>query len=147
MTHEIQGEPFSWLFTAYFNDGSKIEQTQEDKCLSRTDGTGSCFTDVLERQDDLIGFMLYNEKENRAIMMDLITGNFMVNGVPVAIHDQDIDPEQHKLRIIYFRENRVERDLNIEGEPTRERMYTNKYYMGWQTTIDGKNYKYTMAVG
>lgn len=127
-----------YLFTAEFNDGTTVEQTQED--ISFT-GKGSAFTDVLVK-DGLKSFSLHG-KDN-SVTVDLKTGKFGVNGLWVDIHDQYFDPSQHKLRLIYFRETIVERVQS--DETTEDRHYVNRYFIGWHTTVKGKNIKVTLAV-
>lgn len=137
----VAREPLRWLFIAHFADGSTIEQDQADRSTTRTDGSGSTFTDVLARQDDLVAFELVNDQQS--VMVDLQTGAFIVNGTPLHIHDQYFEPQHHSLRLIYFRETRVDLDPD-RNESTH---YTNRYFIGWQTTVNGKNKQATLAVG
>lgn len=136
-----------WLFIAYLKDGSIIEQTQEDKCTTRTDGTGSAFTDVLAHQDELIAFELHNIHNGNWARVDLATGNFVVNDVPICAHDQFFEPQRHKLKLIYFRETRAERTQTVQGETVGERHFVNRYFIGWETSGATKNIKQTIAVG
>lgn len=145
-----------WLFTAEFSDGTTIVQDQEDKCHTRDDGTGSTFTDVLAREDELVAFHLHNVDGQQVASVDLLTGAFIVNGTPMHIHDQYFEPSKHKLRLIYFREARIENDVHgvVEEDMTvtqtnglNPRHYVNRYFIGWQTTIMGKNKQVTLAVG
>lgn len=139
-------EPLRWLFLAEYADGSKIEQTQEDKCLTRTDGTGSAFTDVLAKGDP-ISFSLINGNDEEFVTVDLLTGAFIVNGTPLIAHEQNLDPSKHKLRLVYFRETRVDQNVSEKGEVIETFHYTNRYFIGWQATINGKNKQVTLAVG
>ena len=152
----VEREPMKWLFTAEFSDGSVIVQDQEDKCKTRDDGTGSTFTDVLAREDDLVAFHLYHEDGQQAATVDLLTGAFVINGTPFHAHDQYFEPTQHKLRLVYFRESRVENDVFgvVQEDGTvkethglNPRHYVNRYFIGWQTTVNGKNKQVTIAVG
>lgn len=131
-----------WLFTAYFSEGNWLDQTQED--ISQN-GEGSAFTDVMARKDELVAFELIND--DQSVHLNLKTGVFTVNGTPLVIHDQHFDPSKHKLRLIYFRETRAERDLNDKEEVVGQRHFVNRYFIGWQTTANGKNKQYTLAVG
>lgn len=144
----LQREPLQWLFKAIFADNSSIEQDLDDKCQTRTDGTGSRFTDVLAREEELIAFGLVNTKSNETVYVDLQTGNFQVGNTPIAIHDQNFEPRLHKLRLIYFRETRAEQTQNAKGEVIGERHYVNRYFIGWQASVNGgKTVKVTLAVG
>lgn len=138
-------EPLRWLFVAKFKDGEKIVQTQEDQSATRTDGTGSTFTDVLAREDDLVSFSLFQGDDY--VTVDLISGNFDVNGTPVCLHDQFFEPLHHKLRLIYFRETRIDSETDKDQNVVSMKHYVNRYFIGWQTTANGKNVKVTLAVG
>lgn len=149
-------ELLRWLFVANFNSGPKVIQDQYDKCLSRDDGIGSAFTDVLAREDDLIRFALYNVDGEQWACVDLITGAFIVNGTPLNIHNQHFNPLRYKLRLIYFRETQVKQDVRAtmqdDGSIKQEdigdsRHFINRYFIGWQTTVNGKNKQVTLAVG
>jgi hypothetical protein len=156
MPQEIQSEaqtvkrdPLRWLFVAHFADGSTIEQTQEDKCLTRADGTGSAFTDVLAREESiaLTAFELRLVGSAESVVVDLTTGNFIANGLPVCAHNQSFEPQRYKLKLIYFRETRVERDLNGAGKAVADRHFVNRYFIGWETVVNGKSKQATLAVG
>lgn len=140
-------KPFlNWLFTAYFENGYKIEQDQDDKCLTRDDNTGSTFTDVLANKSKLIRFTLTNDEFMQSISVDLISGNFAVNGVIVCVHNQYFEPERYPLELVYFRENRV--IANQTSDDTKiMRHYINRYFIGWKTEVNGKTKQVTLAIG
>lgn len=141
-------EPLRWLFQADFQDDTSIVQDQDDKCYSRTDGTGSTFTDVLARESELVAFALFNPETKEVVSVDLITGNFTANGTPMSLHDQFLEPQNHNLRLVYFRETRVEQVVGArDGQVRNTRHYVNRYFIGWQTTVKGKNKQVTLAVG
>lgn len=154
---KVDREPFRWLFTAELSDGTTIEQDQDDKCKTRTDGTGSTFTDVLAREEDLVAFHLYHVDGKEAASVDLRTGAFIINGTPFHAHTQFFEPSSNKLRLIYHRETRVDNDtlstVQEDGSVGRQdglnpRHYVNRYFIGWQTTTKaGKNVQQTIAVG
>lgn len=135
-----------WLFTAFFEDGTTIEQTQEDKCYSRDDGTGSAFTDVLAKQG-LIRFELDRVDEPESVVVDLITGEFTVNGTPVVAHNQFFEPEKYDLELVYFRETRVDQKVDSDGKQVSLEHYVNRHFIGWKTQVNGKEKQVTMAVG
>lgn len=149
-------EPLKWLFVAHFSDGTSIKQTQEDKCTTRDDGTGSAFTDVLAREDELVGFELVRTDGKASAFVDLPTGNFMINGVAFNAHNQNFNPKRYKLKLIYFRETRVEKEakgvVQNDGSVKQSdigtpRHFTNRYFIGWQTTTPKGNVQQTIAVG
>lgn len=144
---EFKLEPLSWLFVADFEDGTSIVQDQDDKSLTRTDGTGSTFTDVLAHKSKLISFCLINKDTDSEVTVDLTSGIFVVNGTPIALHDQFFEPDKHDLRLIYFRETKAEQNIGGDGSVLSTAHYVNRYFIGWQTTVKGKNVKATLAVG
>lgn len=139
-------EPLRWLFTAYFDDGSSIVQDQDDKCHTRKDGTGSTFTDVLTK-DGLVSFELNHDNGSESVMIDLTTGAFLVNGTPLHAHNQFFEPQKYKLELVYFRETRVDQQLDKLGNEVSVNQYTNRYFIGWKTQVNGKDKQVTIAVG
>lgn len=135
-----------WTFTAEFEDGHFIDQ-EDDTCLTRVDGTGSRFSDVLAYPQRLTAFHLIQDETGEAVSVDLVTGAFIVNGTPIHVHDQYFDPMDYELDLVYFRETRAEQDLNAMNERIAERHYINRYFIGWETMVNGKNVKQTLAVG
>lgn len=143
----VNSEPLRWLFVAHFDDGTIIEQDQEDKSQTRTDGTGSRFTDVLAK-DGLEAFELINCADPKQfVYVDLITGNFNVNGTPLSAHNQHFDPTRYKLELVYFREARAEQNVDQAGEIISQRHFVNRYFIGWQTKVNNKVKQVTLAVG
>lgn len=139
--------PFiTWLFVAYFEDGTVIGQTQEDKCTTRTDGTGSAFSDVLAK-DGLIKFALERVNEPESVVVDLITGEFSVNGTPVIAHNQFFEPQKYDLELVYFRETRVDQKVDNDGKQVSLEHYVNRHFIGWKTQVNGKEKQVTLAVG
>lgn len=151
-------EPLRWLFTAEYEDGTTVVQDPNDTCKTRDDGTGSAFTDVLKVEEDkkLVAFHLDHVNGKESASVDLLTGAFIVNGTPLNIHDQNFAPELHPLRLIYHRETRIDQEIKAtvedDGSVTQEdvgdpRHFVNRYFIGWQTTVNGKNKQATIAVG
>jgi len=148
-----------WLFVAFFANGYTIQQTHDDKCLTRDDGTGSAFTDVRERNErdhDLVAFELRHIDGDKAVMVDLKTGAFMANGIPMHLHNQNFDPTKYDLKLIYFRETRVDQnvkatildDMSVSQKQIGDlHHYVNRYFIGWETEVNGKKKQQTLAVG
>lgn len=155
--NDIVREPLKWLFVAFFVDGNVIKQTEYDKCMSRNDGTGSAFTDVLEyaKSHKLHIFELHHTDGKQKTGVDLDNGIFVINGTPICSHNQDFDPSKYQLELIYFRETRVEQEVNatvqddmsIKEIPGAVRHYVNRYFLGWQCIVNGRNKQVTIAVG
>lgn len=154
----VEREPLRWLFEAHFDNGLVIVQDQDDKSELRTDGTGSTYSDVVETEKEhkLLAFFLKHVDGNQIAMVDLVNGAFSVNGTPMHIHDQNFTPEKHDLRLVYFRETKIDNDVkgtvqddgSIKSEyGLNAKHYVNRYFIGWQTTANNKNYQHTIAVG
>lgn len=140
----IVREPMRWLFTAHFDDDTTIEQDQEDRSLTREGG--SAFTDVLAKPG-LIAFKLQATDTQEWALVDLTTGAFIVNGTPLNLHNQYFEPHKYPLEIVYFQETRIDQVLNEKGEELSIRHYTNRYFIGWKTEVNGKEKQVTLAVG
>ena len=134
-----------YLFTAQFNDGTMLEQTQDD--VSKTNPKKSAFFDVLNDTRKLERFWLLEIYKNVDLdritpskyLVDLTDGHFEINGNSFFLHEQTID-ESKKLsdfRLIYFR--RVQQSMNLtSGEASTKTMFM----IGWQANYaDGKNEK------
>lgn len=149
----------NWLFKAEFADGHVIKQDPDDKCHSRTDGTGSAFSDVLAAEAEHgrpTSFALFHRGDDQMVGVDLRSGNFIVNGTPICAHNQFFDPARYELELVYFRETRVQQDVkatvqedgSIEQIPIGEpRHFINRYFIGWKTEVNGKSKQTTVAVG
>jgi hypothetical protein len=131
------------MFVAYFDDLTTIEQDQIDRSIT---GNGSQFTDVLAKKG-LIGFELRHVDNIQTVFVDLKTGTFLVNGTPLAVHNQYFDPTKYELELVYFREMRAEQVVGVDGEEVSSRHFTNRYFIGWKTTVNGKEKQVTIAVG
>jgi len=137
-----------YLFTAQFNDGTMLEQTQDD--VSKTNPKKSAFFDVLNDTRKVERFWLTDETfsqhgtNDNKYLVDLTDGHFEINGSPFFLHEQTID-ESKKLsdfRLIYFR--RVRQSMNVGS---REASAKVMYLIGWQANYpDGKNHKQIMYV-
>lgn len=127
-----------YLFSVWYIDGFEFNQTPEDKSLKHKGK--SCYTDALEFEKEhgkMIAFAL--ENEDRFIAVDLLSGIFNVDGKDVILGRDT--PENGEFRPIFFREHHHKFNAQME-----EQDHTVTYYLGWQTTIDGKNYQEMMGV-
>jgi hypothetical protein len=129
-----------YLFTALFNDGSRIVQTEEDKS-ALVEGK-NCFYDVLERIEDVIFFEIVNSETNDAYAIDLVDLHFFVNGAPCFIHDGPFAKPVTNIRLIWFVRN--QKDFNQNMEVIGERR---QYFFGWQGNSEsGENIQRLMEV-
>lgn len=154
-TNSVHREPMRWLFRAYFADGTSIEQDQDDRCTTRADGSGSAFTDVLAREDELLAFGLAHTNGQEHVVVDLRSGAFIVNGTPLQAHNQYFEPEKYKLKLVFYRETRVDthvssvvqEDGSINQNTIGGRQYVNRYFIGWKAVVNGKDKQVTLALG
>lgn len=134
---------FRWLFIADFSDGSELKQTPEDVLPDSNQ-----FKGVVERLDDLKAFSLAHVDRTQLVTVDLVTGNFIVNGTPVCIHNQRFDPSRYKLELVYFREKVESQTRSVRSsEVLEEQSFVSRYFIGWKTTVNGKDKQVTLAVG
>jgi hypothetical protein len=116
-----------YLFTAIYEDGTTLKQTQED--ISTKDQRRSAYYDI--DHEKLIAFGLENEKD--AVLVDLRDGAFQINGMTFSLCDEDIT----NRRLIYFR-----RHLQSFNQNEQEVGHEIKYHIGWQgNDSSGKNVK------
>lgn len=93
------------LWSAYFEDGTKLEQTGEDRSKDYVEGAEhnkSAFSDVLAYPSEIVSFSL------GGVTLDLLDGMFLVRGVWFSI---ELVPLKDR-KLIYYRE--TERDM-IDG--------------------------------
>jgi hypothetical protein len=131
--------PLAYLFTALFTDGSTMSQTQEDR--SATVEGKNAFHDVLQRITDVEVFALHSATV--IVRVDLRTGLFTLNGCTFQASDPSIPnlKDAPHFRLVYFKRHRRHFQQGA-GEVGHEI----EYHLGWQTTIDGKNYRQTLAL-
>ena len=126
----------AYLFECHFTDGTVYQQTPEDVSVT---GVGSAFTDVMQRIDEVEVFGIVNDEHTYAV--DLVDGHFEIDGVPFNVHAEQLPPDC-KYRLIYFRRHR--HTITMGYSDMEE--HTVEYHIGWQTTVDGKNYQRTISV-
>lgn len=144
-----------WLFFAVFADGSQYEQDAAD--VSRT-GAGSAFSDIVPRLDDVISFGLRSQ-DGRLVVLDLRTGVFHFDGLPVGAGDPDVAvPPGSRRQLIYFRRNFRTRENDVrcvghdeQGAPVwqvvgQREVHQVEFHLGWKVAIGGRAHKVTVAV-
>lgn len=139
MSNEIE---LKYLFTALFTDGSFIHQEPSD--TSVIDPTKSQFYDVRQREDELIEFILIKQDEQvnpDLISVRLDTGTFMINGIIFSAGDlRNNFPPDTKYRLIFLR-----RHTHTFSSDNTELGHDIEYIIGWQCTVDGKNYQQVLV--
>lgn len=144
----INGEPvhLDFLFRALLSDGTVFEQTPDDQ--DSADPKRSKFTELLRvsEQNQIQTFWL--EGRGRKYLVDLRDGHFEVNYSPFSIHKEDYLKD---FRIIYYRSVAVR--VNVTYDKSTGKMIKREpaghdivYCMGWQCTVNGKNYQHIIHV-
>ena len=116
---------YKWL--AVYNDGTSLDQF---------DGSDErLFSDI--DQNKLKKFVIYNG--SNGIDLDMLTGVFTINGSQISIDKRsNLDSDN---RLIFFKRVRV--DI---GTTTIDENKTTRYFIGYQTTVDGVNKKVMLSV-
>lgn len=132
---------FKYLFEATFEDGHRINQTEDDRSVRHVEGAEhnpSAFTDVLEysNKSPLEIFALVG-RDRQVFAVSLKTGEFFVNGTTFML-DQPLE-ELTDRKIIYHRTGRMD---TAGGEP-----YIYAYNFGYEGLNDkGKRVKKVITI-
>src|SRR5471030_1660418 len=119
----------SYLFEAHLNDGTLIQQTEED--ISQIDPLRSAYYDVIQRKDDIVAFGIYNNDHTYAV--DLRDGHFEINGAPFYVMSGDPKlTENQKYELVYFRRHV---QTMVVGAVEFEEESPVEYFIGWKTII------------
>lgn len=127
-----------YTFLAELYDGTLIEQHPDDVSKLRPLDK-SAFYDVVMQEDKLKRFSLVGK--GHILTVDLTDGHIELDGNKLYTQ---LPPKKSKLRVIYFRRTQQRLVMNPDGTSTPEPIL--RYYIGWQTDVDGKNYKFEMGV-
>ncbi len=128
-----------YLFTAKYDDGTILQQTQED--ISSIDSNRSAFYDVLQLIESGKKLTIFELSDTvNVFAVDLQTGKFSINGFeiacPVVGHDES-DVVLKNYRVIFFRKHR--KHFNVEFKEQAHEIW---YRFGWQANDEtGKNHK------
>lgn len=131
---------FNWQ--AFFNDGSKISQFS----LTGEEILFKCIQDQ-EKKGNLVRFHLIHKPDNPikktiGVGVDLLTGSFLSNFLfDGNFHRSMPDlPFKTQYRLIYYR--RMQADATVgASRPQVLNQSLHRYLIGWQATINGKNYQ------
>jgi hypothetical protein len=128
-----------YLFTATFSDGHVVAQTHEDtSTLIPPDEQGngpSAFYDVLNRSD-LETFVLASPTEANKVIVNLKTGDIVVDGVLQPINQ--IVPPDTKKEIVYWRM------MSMSNQSTVPQC--SGFIAGWKAIIDDKEFQHVAMV-
>lgn len=132
------------LFTAFFEDGSIIEQNEED--ISFIDSEKNCLFDVRERskQTKLISFVLSGH--GYFIGVDLRDGHFEINQIPFHCYRHDLNPYK-EFELYYARITQMQIEANtITGEQRPISGRVGGYELGWIVKHGDDEIKETITV-
>ncbi len=129
-----------YLFKAFFNDETIIHQTPDD--VSSTNPSKSSYYDVAQRLEDVVYFGLYSPEHT--YLVDLQDGHFEIDGVSFFVQDPSNQPPSSYIkdrRLIYYRTvtKHFVGNTEVGSDPI-------EFVIGWQATVDGKNYQSTISV-
>lgn len=134
--------PNKYLFEATYKDGIVYSQGADDTSLFVTGK--NAFYDILYEPhkpiEELVEFSLKGDGHTYSV--NLRDGHFEIDGVAIQVgDDMPLDHDKCEFRLIYFKRHTHHMNLNFV-----EKEHLIKYFIGWQTTIQGKNYQQTISV-
>ena len=119
-----------WL--AQFSDGSQIKQFNN--------GKENLFRGVLNRQNDLVKFILFHTEKSLRLTLDLKLGVIYINNTQMPQPEllSNVDDRNSK-RLIYFR--RWKREIGQMGQKIRADVI---YFLGYQGNKNSNSNKYRL---
>ena len=140
MAIEINGQtfPHKYLFRADYKDGESYEQGSEDKSLQKEDKNAffDIFYQPIKPLTDLLRFNLIGE--GHIYTVDLTDGHFEIDGIPFHLNDED---SLKDFRLVFFK--RHFHHTTVGGKGMGHDIH---YFIGWQTTVNGKNHKQMIQI-
>jgi hypothetical protein len=133
--------PLTHRFTALLRNGETIVQSPDDKpIIAREDGSGSAFTDVERRKDEVIAFFLESgtsadDPDKHLYLVDLRDGHFEIDGVPLRVGPDEEQVDAIRELVYFRRVARVQTTSafgKVLGRATR-RCYHLGYRLGERT--------------
>ncbi len=121
---------YKLIWKACFNDGTEINQFED---LEQT--KEHLFKEVLERQNKLVLFCLFNCVTQEEYKVDLINGVITIGSIKQLALDHI---NKFNNRLIYFR--RILKELTI-GKMIEEDIKQITYFLGFQYTENERNIK------
>jgi len=125
---------FNLIWKAIFNDGTELNQFDDKEQKNE-----NLFRKVLERQDQLKEFCLFNIITGKKYRVDLSLGI-------ISIGNKEIEKDQLKdkpnIRLIYFR--RIEKEFQLTKDIDLRnggKIKSISYFLGYQYTENNTNHK------
>lgn len=124
-----------FLFVAELYNGEIYKQTPLD--VSLTDPKRSAFYDIKDKK--IKRFTLIGR--GHIFTVDLTNGNIEVDG---NVMYSKPPPQKTDLRLIYYRQVQQRLVIGEDGKGRQDPII--RYFIGWQATLKGKNYKFELGV-
>lgn len=146
----IKDKALKYLFTATYKDGRVFEQALDDKSITEPE-TRSSFYDIANDVDKLSSFVLRGEGHEYGV--DLNDGHFEIDGIPFFMHEGHVKeyPGGKKVlvpltdfKLVFFRQHTRSYEVALYKDEQQEVSHDVVFRMGWQCTVDGKNYQEIM---
>lgn len=138
-------QPLTYLWTAYFEDGTTLQQSTDDR-YSKHDDTAewnpSAFRDIEEHGSKVIAFDLVNQLDRRVFGVNLTNGIFVAGNARFMLENM-IDEPLTDRKLVYFRDMLQHTTVGVgTGEP-----YVYQYIFGYEgKNREGKTVKKLMFV-
>lgn len=134
-----------YLFHVVYRDGTTYTQNEEDTSITKSDKR-SCYFDV--KQEEVKTFTLNGEGHSYTV--DLDDGHFEIDGLSIEQNPEG-KPPLKDLRLIFWRNRTHLMNVTYENETgnvvgNEQLGLVTRYRLGWQSTIDGKNYQEVMQI-
>lgn len=138
-----------YLYTAYFSDGTKVQQTREDQ-LGLVDGPNQ-YRGILESKKKIIKFTIKEQKlwNPTEVSVDLLSGTLTVNGIKLYYEEL---PKQFPDFELYWMQNVKQTMMMQHKTKTGEFIKSiplpeqRTFFVGWKTTIEDKEYSQIIGV-
>ena len=142
-----------WLFRVQYSDDSTYNQAPDDQSV--LDEKRSEFYDVLQVEEKgdkkMRFFSLCEVGTNNVITVDLGSGLFFVNKLPVKLEGQPLPKMPEKFSLIFYRQwqQQLQQTVDLKENKVidqKELPAFCEYFIGWECEIAGKKYTQKMAV-
>src|SRR5258707_14004136 len=145
-----------YLFVVEYTDGTTYHQTPEDKSKLDPDKRSE-FYDVLQSGKTIKRFSLVEDTRlallgmGNKITVDLTTGLFEVNGLPILFESEQLPTKPKRFELVFYRQ--WTRDQNVTYDIKTGNMVKREeagvfceYFIGWECVIKGKHYQQKLAL-
>lgn len=126
--------PNSYLFTAYFADGTEYVQGVDD--VSIQDATKNAFYDIgIMPIKEVVGFSIsaisHEDGRPSVVGVDLRNGEFNIDGVSVFLHHNG--EAFHKREVYFARDIQQHRVVAVSSGEVQQDFHSLHYLIGWKS--------------